>query len=334
MERTPEEVLWLEKRRAGLGGTDSSAIMGLNRYKGRYEVYCEKLGLVSKPIDNPYTQMGRMMEPHIARMFADDLGITLIKGEFVKHPKIEWLFGSLDYIIQGKKQGVDCKGVFSPRQVDKWGQEGTDEIPDGYYVQGQHYLLVTGFEAWHFPALMPDGRVRKYVIEPDKEVHEMILAEDGAFWNNNVLAKVCPLPEPTALCQEYIKARFSNGGKTILDIQHIPEVVSIVESLKQARANQDRAKSVFEEAKLLLQDIMGDADGLKCELGTITWKKSRDGSATDWKEVCKELLKSVRLSDDQVKEVQATIDRNTKVLDGSRRFLVPREWSEEGKETQ
>jgi len=42
---------WLEWRRKGLGGSDCSAILGLNKYKPAFEIYAEKVGL--SPAEEP-----------------------------------------------------------------------------------------------------------------------------------------------------------------------------------------------------------------------------------------------------------------------------------------
>ena len=86
-------------------------------WKGPYEVYCEKLGLVTKPFDNPYAMIGRTLEPLIASMYETEFGVKLHKGNFTRHKKIKWLLSSPDYFVEGRQEGVDCKLVMSPRSA-------------------------------------------------------------------------------------------------------------------------------------------------------------------------------------------------------------------------
>ena len=39
---------WLELRKKGIGGSDSAAIVGLDRYRSAFDVYAEKIGLKTR----------------------------------------------------------------------------------------------------------------------------------------------------------------------------------------------------------------------------------------------------------------------------------------------
>ena len=62
---------WLEARRQGIGGTDMSAILGVNKFATRYEVFLDKLGL-SEDIDNPAMYWGRAKEPIVAKRWEEN----------------------------------------------------------------------------------------------------------------------------------------------------------------------------------------------------------------------------------------------------------------------
>lgn len=42
--RVDREAAWLESRKKGVGGSDVSTIMGLNKYKTSYQLWMEKTG--------------------------------------------------------------------------------------------------------------------------------------------------------------------------------------------------------------------------------------------------------------------------------------------------
>ena len=43
---------WLEQRRQGIGGSDAGAVIGVNKWRSPYTVYCDKLGKLPPIEDN------------------------------------------------------------------------------------------------------------------------------------------------------------------------------------------------------------------------------------------------------------------------------------------
>ena len=207
---------WLEERRKGIGGTDSPAIMGLSEWKGPYEVYLEKLGIVKKPIDNPYTQIGRALEPLVADLFQTKFECKLVKGEFFRSKDIAWMLASPDFEYDGLPIGMDCKVVISPYVIHKWGESDSDKIPLEYWGQGQHYMRAKGYNEWHFGALMPDGKVYRFITRADKTYQNMMVDLCGDFWEKHVLKGIEPTPTPSRMVSEYLIARYPKNNGVIL----------------------------------------------------------------------------------------------------------------------
>ncbi len=69
---------------------------------------------------------------------------------------------------------------------------------------------------------------------------------------------------------------------------------------------------------------MKDASILDFADGKITWKKSKDGEQTDWKKAIGQALEELPAESRAVLE-QAIAD-HTKFKEGSRRWVVPRDW--------
>ena len=56
---------WLDDRKKGLGGTDVSAILGLNEYRNAFDVWAEKTDRVGSIEDNEAMKRGRLLEKTI-----------------------------------------------------------------------------------------------------------------------------------------------------------------------------------------------------------------------------------------------------------------------------
>ena len=65
---------WLRNRGYGIGGSDASAIVGLNPYKSNVELFEEKTGKTAPEdiSEKPYVRYGTLAEPHIRALFALD----------------------------------------------------------------------------------------------------------------------------------------------------------------------------------------------------------------------------------------------------------------------
>ena len=138
---------WLNARH-GIGGSDASAVLGLNPYKTNIELYLEKTGQRTAPdiSDKDYVKYGHDAEPLLRSLFA--LDHPEYKVEYmIRNEKYPWAHASLDGELtdqDGRKGILEIKttNILQSMQREKW----RDQIPDNYYIQVLHYLLVTEYE--------------------------------------------------------------------------------------------------------------------------------------------------------------------------------------------
>ena len=171
---------WLNARH-GIGGSDASAVLGLNPYKTNIELYLEKTGQRMAPdiSDKDYVKYGHDAEPLLRSLFALD------------HPeyKVEYL-------------EIKTTNILQSMQREKW----KDQIPDNYYIQVLHYLLVSEYEFVELRAQLKSvwqGQIRletkDYHIErlEAEEDIEILKQAEEEFWQK-VLKRQQPhliLPE-------------------------------------------------------------------------------------------------------------------------------------------
>lgn len=62
---------WLEERRNAIGGSDTSAILGLNPYATPYTVWADKTGRLPEKEDSEAMRQGRDFEQYVADRFTE-----------------------------------------------------------------------------------------------------------------------------------------------------------------------------------------------------------------------------------------------------------------------
>ena len=152
---------WLALRMKGIGASDAAAVLGLSNWKSNQELWEEKVGL-RQPKDlseNERVKYGQAAEKHLVALFklqyADRYKVRVDKN--VVYFRNGFQFASLDGELTDLETGD--KGVHEDKTVlaDSslvW-EEWKDKIPNTYYVQVIHQLLVTG---WKFVIINPEFR--------------------------------------------------------------------------------------------------------------------------------------------------------------------------------
>ena len=192
---------WLEARK-GLGGSDAGCIMGVNHWKDNLTLWREKMGL-AEPEDisaKEVVQYGIRLEPHLRDIFRahhPDWGVAYRENNMWVNDRIPFAHASLDGWIEtddGKYGVLEIKTaeIQKRAQADAW----DGRIPDTYYCQILHYLMVTEFDFAIVCAELQthrmDGSTEWRIVERriDRADVERDIAElerqERAFWQNIV----------------------------------------------------------------------------------------------------------------------------------------------------
>lgn len=143
---------WLQARAGRIGGSDASAILGMNPYRTNIELWQIKTGqLVPEDIsDKPYVKYGTEAEQYLRELFKLDFPeyqVCYEENNMFLNDKYPFGHASLDgwLIDQNGRVGIwECKttNILQSMQKEKWDHR----IPDNYYIQILHYLLITEFD--------------------------------------------------------------------------------------------------------------------------------------------------------------------------------------------
>ena len=191
------EKSWLSGRMNGIGGSDASAIVGMNPYKSNIDLFEEKIGrrIPENISEMPCVVYGKLAEVPIRELFRLDYPEYKVEyHEFRILQNIQYPFmqASLDGELtdpEGRKGILEIKttNILQSMQKEKW----KDRIPDNYYIQVLHYLLVTGYEFVVLRAHLNTDwsgerrTVAKHYFIERQEVREdldMLLREEQRFW--------------------------------------------------------------------------------------------------------------------------------------------------------
>lgn len=143
---------WLGVRKHYIGGSDASAVLGMNPYKSNLELWQEKVGIV-QPEDigeKPYVKYGHEAETLLRELFALDFPeyeVGYEENNIWFNDAYPFAHASLDGWLKdqdGRKGILEIKttNILQSMQKEKWDHQ----IPDNYYIQVLHYLMVTGFD--------------------------------------------------------------------------------------------------------------------------------------------------------------------------------------------
>lgn len=145
-------VEWLHERKNKIGGSDAAAIIGLNPYKSNIDLWLEKTGqVIPEDIsEKSYVKYGTEAEEHLRALFSLDFPeyqVEYVENNMFLNEKFPFAHASLDgWLIdhEGRKGVLEIKttNIMQTAQKEKW----KNRIPDNYYTQVLHCLMVTEFE--------------------------------------------------------------------------------------------------------------------------------------------------------------------------------------------
>lgn len=195
----PSRERWLEHRAHGIGGSEISAVVGLNPYMSNVDLWERKTGAVKAEdiSDKPYVQYGVRAEPLMREFFKLDfpqIEMFYEENNSFRNSKYPWALASLDGWLRDKngRAGVwECKtaNILQPRQKDKWNHQ----IPPNYFCQILFYMAVIEADFTILTARLnaeyeglPYSQTRNYIIERADVRDDMdYLMEKGAeFWES------------------------------------------------------------------------------------------------------------------------------------------------------
>ena len=250
-----DHTQWLQARTQGIGGSDVSAIAGLNEWKSAVQVFLEKTQAIEKKdIQNESAYFGNVLEEVVAKEFAKRTHLKVQRrNAILQHPEYPWMLANVDRLIVGEKVGLECKTA-SEYLKKEWEDE---EVPAAYLLQCQHYMAVTGYEAWWIAVLIGGNKFVHKKIERDEELIQYLIDIEKDFWLNNVEKNEPPMFDGSDASTELLKHLYP---ESIAD--------SFVSFGKQEELLIEARNQVDREIKVLQKQKAEYENKIKAKLGT------------------------------------------------------------------
>lgn len=174
----------IEARKKGIGGSDVAVILGLSPWKTPTELHLEKRGELEPESldDNELVHFGNVLEDVVADEYARRNKVKVERrNKMMASKEHPFMLANIDRKVVGVRKGLECKTA-DRFTVKNWGEQGSEDIPDYYRTQVEHYMIVTQYPEWDLAVLIGGNDYRDYHIERDPELSEMIIEAEARFW--------------------------------------------------------------------------------------------------------------------------------------------------------
>lgn len=268
---------WLKIRKLGLGGSDMSAVLGVNQWRSPLDVWLDKTSDTVEEKESEPMYWGTILEDIVAQEFAKRTGYKVRNNNFtLQSEEYPYLLANIDREIVGLDAGLECKTA-NAFKAEEW--QG-DNVPDAYYIQCQHYMCVTGKASWWIACLVGGNTFYYKEIKRNEEIIRAIIDTGREFWQL-VETNTMPAPDDSKACGEALKKLYqhSNGKAIELSIQYNNVIVDYLE-LKEQIAELESKKRGIEN---LLKDALGENEKGSCGEHYVSWKSSKPRETFDSK---------------------------------------------------
>lgn len=279
VEEMQDRSKWLEMRKAGIGGSEAAAIVGLNPWKSAFQLWMEKAGQVEPEdlSDNEYVYWGNVLEQAVADRFCELTGKKVQRRGMLQDDEYPYMLASVDRMVVGENAGLECKttNAFNNKAwVD-------DELPDSYYIQCQWYMMVTGCEKWYIAVLIGGNKFVWKEVPRNAADIEALRKAAVDFWAM-VTTGTMPPVDGSDDCSRALTERFKGESGKVIDLPvAAKDCIERLRELKETIVQLEYQKKLSEnELKVMLGDaevgVIGeDKVSWKTQVGRVTVDSKR-----------------------------------------------------------
>ena len=279
---------WLKVRNDSIGGSEAAAIVGMNPWKSEYTLWLEKTGQSQQEdiSENECVHFGTILEQVVADEFCRREGKKVRKCGLFRSNKYPFMTASFDRLLVGEDAGLECK-TSNAFKREEW-DEG--EIPPNYYVQCQHYMLVSGLPRWYIACLIGGNHFVSWVVERNDDDIAALEQAEIAFWDK-VQRHIMPEVDGSESSTDSLKKMYKGGNnEPIVLPQESMDLLKRLDELKALKSDIDsQTKDIQNKLCAMLGDneigIIGEGDNER----KVTWKTVNGRVTIDSKKLKKDL---------------------------------------------
>lgn len=149
--------------------------MGENRFRTPEELLHQKINKIDRK-PNRKMRIGTSLEP-TARFLYQEKTRKNVQPICIQSHSYPWLIASLDGISKDLQHVVEIKCG-----VSAFWQAAKGIVPDYYYGQLQHQLMITGLDCLDYWCYLPGKRGVLIEVERDDQYIEQLFEEEERFY--------------------------------------------------------------------------------------------------------------------------------------------------------
>jgi putative phage-type endonuclease len=266
-----DEGAWLAARQAGLGGSDVSAVLGLNPWKSAYEVWLDKTGQLPPTRSTYAMERGHRLESACAQWFCDQSGLSARRtGTWVRLDE-PWMRANPDRWVS------DGGGYEGKTTGEDWGNAWAHgETPAQHAaLQSMWCMAVTGLGHWYVAALA-DSWFRWWRLPRDEALIGEMVDRCGTWWKRYVEADRPPPVDGSEATSKALKRAYARpepvwrdyrGPMPLSDMAEVPGLTLLREERRDLKVEvaerEARIKKLENEIRARLGHCrVGLEDGL------------------------------------------------------------------------
>ena len=277
----------------GIGGSDISSILGLNKYRTALDFWEENKGVRERFNGNLPTNIGLSTEQLNMSVYQKRTHNIVY---YYQAEIDDWFRRSPDGIIRNDEEDkliiFEAKSSFSFGALKMFPDENDAEsLPQRYQLQCQWYMArpYNGLFATetHLSAILTTPTHRLYTIPRDPSVCSMMLEFADDWWKKYIVGDIPPPKKQGDDAKGIIHETTGNLVK-IEDEKGIGAIEKYIE----ARETYDSSKRQLDSQKKTLMRLIGDEDGIYGDWGKITnkpYERTQLDKDRLYRRLCKEL---------------------------------------------
>lgn len=292
-----DRSLWLKARKGGIGASEISAILGLNKFNTPLDIWLDKTTDRHLSDDDmpEAAYWGLTNEHNVATTFAKrnpHLGKIHPTPGLLADPERPVIRATLDRLLVKRRvrpvvanAAVECKTVGDFAYKNYW----ADGLPPIHIqLQTQWQMHVTGLERVYVPHLVGGNWMPEpYVAERDQSVIDQIVTFAEAWWQDHIVEG----RRPDVVFQDMDKlSELWPGNPSIAAMTANAEMLGWVGKHLDAKRRESEAKADKDAAAFEIQKRMGDVEVVTAgQEPIVTWRMPKPSKMIDAKRLQTEL---------------------------------------------
>lgn len=277
-------------RRTGMGGSETAALFGLDKFKRPFDVY---LGKVDgwEPEQTEDMLRGELFEDPTAKWYGRKYGVEIINPDKTfRHARRNIILATPDRLINTPMGETELLSIKVPRNFDEWGEDETQDFPARANVQIQQEAAVLASHGYNIArawiAAPVWGELRRYPVRLDVELQERIMSAAERWWAKYIDATraareqgqpdVAPPLDGGDGAKRWLLSKYPHAADK-KKLEATLQQEAIAAELREAEAAREAAEEREATAKARLIESMGTTYGIAGSFGSITYFDNQYG---------------------------------------------------------